>query len=359
MIKIQVSKRNNIENWKAAGIRVISVVAALVVAGIFISAMGHNPLEVYSSMIKGGVGSSYALKETIIKSVPLLIAAIGIAIAFKMKFWNIGAEGQLVMGAFAASFAALHFKDMPRPLLLLLMAVMAIIAGGIWGMIPAIFKAKFKTNETIFTLMMNYIAIKWITYLQYGPWKDPKAMGFPKIENFSENGTLPKLFGVHIGVYIAVIMAFLLYVFIKHTKRGYEISVIGESERTAEYAGMNVGKIIISTIFLSGAVCALAGMIQVSGVNRTLEVGIASGSGFTAIIIAWLSNLNPIVMIFISFIFAAMVQGGQFIQMAFNIPQSAALVLQGMLLFFVLGGQFFINYKVRFLSKRGGEGSGQ
>lgn len=207
--------------------------------------------------------------------------------------------------------------------------------------------------------MMNYIAIKWITYLQYGPWKDPKAMGFPKIENFSDNGTLPKIFGVHIGVYIAVIMALLFYVFMKHTKRGYEISVIGESEKTAQYAGMNVGKIIVSTIFLSGAVCALAGMIQVAGVNRTLEVGIASGNGFTAIIIAWLSNLNPIVMIFISFIFAAMVQGGQFIQMAFNIPQSAALVLQGMILFFVLGGQFFINYRVRFLSNKGGEKSGQ
>jgi len=358
MVKIRVAKRNSIENWKALSIRFGSVIAAFIVAALFIMAMGHNPIEVYSSMLIGGLGSEYAIKETIIKSVPLLIAGLGIAIAFKMKFWNIGAEGQLVMGAFGASFIALNFGNVPKFILIPLMALAAIICGGFWAMIPAFFKAKFKTNETIFTLMLNYIAIKWVTYLQYGPWKDPNAMGFPKIAGFSDNAVLPKVFGVHIGVYAALLLAVIIYIFIKHTKRGYEISVIGESEKTAEYAGMNVSKIIISTIFLSGAICALAGMIQVSGVSKTLEVGIASGNGFTAIIIAWLSNLNPVVMVIISFLFAAMVQGSQYIQMAFGIPQSAAYILQGMILFFILGAQFFINYRLYFTFGKGGEKNG-
>ena len=198
MVKIRVAKRNSIENWKALSIRFGSVIAAFIVAALFIMAMGHNPIEVYSSMLIGGLGSEYAIKETIIKSVPLLIAGLGIAIAFKMKFWNIGAEGQIMMGGFAASFVALNFKTLPQPILILMMFIAGMIGGGVWGLIPAYFRAKFRTNETIFTLMMNYIAIKWVTYLQYGPWKDPNALGFPKIPNFGDNAVLPKLFGIHV-----------------------------------------------------------------------------------------------------------------------------------------------------------------
>ena len=152
-------------------------------------------------MIQGAFGSAYRIEQTIVAAVPLIIISLGVAIAFKMKFWNIGGEGQVIMGAFFASFLALNYQHLSRPLLLLLMVVAGFIGGALWGLIPAFLKAKWDTNETIVTLMLNYIALKWVTYLQYGPWKDPASLGFPKIANFTENAILPKLFGVHIGCY--------------------------------------------------------------------------------------------------------------------------------------------------------------
>ena len=224
--------------------------------------------------------------------------------------------------------------------------VLSAIGGGIWALIPAILKAKFNTNETIVTLMMNYIALKWVVFLQYGPWKDPNAMGFPKIANFTDNAILPKLFGVHIGWLIALILVVVIYYFINHTKTGYEIQVLGESENTAKYAGMNVRKIILIAMMMSGAICGLTGMIQASAVNNTLTMDLTAGVGYTAIIIAWLSNLKTPWMVVVSILFAILTQGASYIQTVYQIPQAAAEVIQGIILFCILGSQFFINYKV-------------
>lgn len=339
-------KRNNVTKSYSVSIRLVAVLLALVTSAIFIAFLGHNPIEVYASMIKGAFGSAYRFRETIVKAVPLVITSLGILIAFKMKFWNIGGEGQFYMGAFAASFVALKFPNLPKIVLIPLMILAGMLGGGLYALIPAYFKAKFETNETLFTLMLNYIAIKWVTYLQYGPWKDPAANGFPKIPNFSENGILPKLFKIHIGWVIAIILVIIIYVFVKYSKKGYEIAVIGESENTAKYAGMNVRKIILEAIFLSGGICGLAGMIQASGVNNTLSVEISGGVGYTAIIVAWLAQLSPTIILVVSFLFAALVQGGSYIQTAFMIPQAAASIIQGVILLFVLGCEFFINYRV-------------
>ena len=185
--------------------------------------------------------SGLRIKQTIIKAIPLIIASMGIIVAFKMKFWNIGAEGQITMGALGASWVALNMGDgVPKPLMLLLMFVAAAVCGGIWAFIPAIFKAKMGTNETIFTLMMNYVAIKFVTYLQYGPWMDPAANGFPRIATFSDNAVLPSIGGVHIGWMIAIVLTAFVYFLINYTKTGYEIAVVGESLDTARYAGMNI-----------------------------------------------------------------------------------------------------------------------
>ncbi len=321
-----------------------AIAAALLTASIFILLMGHNPFSVYVSMVKGAFGTAHRFNETIIKSIPLIITSIGISAAFRMKFWNIGAEGQIIMGAFGASFVALNLPHLPQPLLLPLMAAAGIVAGGIWGAIPAVFKASFGTNETIFTLMLNYVALKWVTYLQFGPWKDPQALGFPKIANFSAAASLPGVFGMHAGWVIAVALTFLSYLFFKRTKKGFEIEVIGESEKTARYAGINVPRTIIFTVFLSGAVCGLSGMVQASAIHGTLSMEIGGGVGYTAIITAWLSNLKEQNIILTSFLFAAMLQGSSYIQMAFQIPQSAAQILQGLILFFVLGSEFFTRY---------------
>lgn len=349
---LKIVKRKSLSKREQVLIQVFSIVLALLFASIFIMLTGNNPAKVYLSMLDGAFGNGFRFKETIINSIPLIICSLGIIVSFKMKFWNIGGEGQFVMGAIFGSYFALYHKTMPKPLLLIVMLIAGFVAGGLWGLIPAYFKSKFQTNETIFTLLMNYIAIKFLTYLQYGPWKDPKSFGFPKIAGFTENALLPKIFGIHIGFFIAIILVFVIYYYINHTKQGYEISVIGESENTAVYAGMKVDKIILRTVFISAGICGLAGIIQASGVNKTLAVTLANGTGFTAIIIAWLSNLNAGVTLVVAILFSALVQGGSYIQMVYDIPQSAASVLQGTILFFVLGSSFFTTYTIQ---KEGGK----
>lgn len=343
---VRMVKRADITKCKSMSIRIIAILAALIVGGLFIKILGHNPLEVYKSMVLGAFGTQSRVRQTLIIAIPLVITSVGIMVAFKMNFWNIGGEGQILMGAFLASFVALNFQTLPKPLLLTLMFIAGAIGGGLWALVPAVLKVRFDTNETITTLMMNYIAIKWISYLQYGPWKDPKAMGFPKIAKFSEQAQLPKLFGVHIGWIIAIVLVAIVYMFLHHSKKGFEITVVGQSTDTARYAGMDVKKIILSALFISGGICGVTGMIQASGVARTLSVEVSSGYGFTAIITAWLSGLKAIIIVPVSVLFAMLLQGGSYIQTAFQIPKAVAEILQGLILFFVLGSEFFIRYKL-------------
>lgn len=352
---MRIAKQKEMGTRQVLLVRFAAVTVALLIGGIFLVVLGENPLEVYASMVNGGLGSFFRFRETVNLAIPLLITSLGVMIAFKMRFWNIGAEGQIFMGAFAATYFALNFKDLPKPLLLLIMMVASMVMGGIWLLIPAWFKARFGTNETLFTLMLNYIALRWITYLQYSLWKDPTAMGFPKIANFTENALLPKLFGIHIGWILALALIYLVYVYLNHTKTGYEIAVIGESEDTARYAGIHIRKVVLKTMFLSGAICGLVGMIQASGISGTLSVDLSGGVGFTAIITAWLSGLQPIMVGVVSFLFAMLRQGGSFIQTAYQIPASAAEILQALILFSVLASEFFLKYRfVRTGKKRPG-----
>lgn len=343
---LKIVKRKEFSKRQFILTQTVSILLALVFAAFFIMLTGNNPVNVYLSMLDGAFGNLFRSKETIINAVPLIICSLGIIVAFKMKFWNIGGEGQLVVGAIVGSYFALYHNTLPKAILLIIMLLAGFISGGLWGFIPAYFRTKFKTNETILTLLMNYIAIKFLTFLQYGPWKDPKSLGFPKIPGFADSAILPKVFGIHIGFIIALVLVIAIYLYINHTKQGYEISVIGESENTALYAGMKVDKIILRTVFISAGICGLAGIIQASAVSKTLTVTLANGTGFTAIIIAWLSNLNAGVTLIVAILFSAMVQGGSYIQMLYNIPQSAANVLQGTILFFVLGSSFFSTYKI-------------
>lgn len=345
---LRIVKRAGLTRKQTVIYRTIAVLSALVASGVFILILGHNPFAVYASMVEGAFGTLYRFKETVIKTIPLVITSLGICIAFKMKFWNIGAEGQIYMGAFAAAYFALNYPGMPMPLMLLLMAVAGFVAGGIWALIPAFFKAQFGTNETLFTLMMNYIALKWVTYLQYGPWKDPEVKGFPLISKFSENGILPKVLGIHAGWLVMLVLVVIIHIYMKYTKSGYEVAVVGESENTARYAGMNIKKIIIMSVLLGGGLCGLAGMIQASGVNQTLGIEVTSGVGYTAIITTWLGQLSAPVILVVCFLFSVLLQGGSYIQTAFQIPAAVAQLIQGLILFFVLGTEFFIQYRLVF-----------
>lgn len=354
----RIAKRAERSGKEITLIRLLSVLLAVVAGGIFILCMGYNPFKVYGTLIKGSFISEnatnhfMAFQETIKKMIPLLIASLGVTLAFKMKFWNIGAEGQIIVGAIFASYFALYHPEMPHYVLFVVMLLASIVGGGLFGVIPAVFKAKFNTNETLFTLMLNYIALYTIYWLRDGAWADPESGGYPKIATFDFNAQLDSIFGIQIGWVIALILVVLVDIYLKYTKSGYEISVISESHATARYAGMNPKKIMIRTMFLSGAVCGIGGMVQVTGSDATLAVSVAGGVGFTAIIVAWLGNLKPFSILLVSFLFAILEKGSGVIRSVYGLSAYSADVLQGIILFFVLGCEFFVRYRFVF---RGGK----
>lgn len=351
---MKITKRAELPKSQEMIINTIAIVFALVCAGLVIMILGYHPVVVFREIVLGALGTELRIQQTIVKAVPLIITSLGILVAFKMKFWNIGGEGQIMMGAFGAALVALNMPaTLPAPLNLLAMAASAMLFGGIWAFIPAFFKARFGTNETIFTLMLNYIAIKWVTYLQYGPWKDPASQGFPKVANYEPNAVLPSLFGVHIGWIIAILLVVLVFIFINHTKKGFEITVVGESVETARYAGMNIKAIIITSMLISGGLCGLTGMIQSSAIEHTLTSTLSGGYGFTAIITTWLGRLSAPIILVVCIAFAILLQGGAYIQIALSIPASVADMIQGIILFFVLGSEFFLQYRLSFNHKLG------
>ncbi|NLL52395.1 MAG: ABC transporter permease [Peptococcaceae bacterium] len=345
-MQFRIVKKAEIGKKKRALIFLGSIFAALFVSGLFLAFLKLNPFQVYIAMLQGSLGSAYRIEQTIIYAIPLLITSLGVAIAFKMKFWNIGAEGQILMGAFLASYFALNYSHLPRPLLLLIMFLAGFVGGALWGIIPALFKTKWGTNETIITLMMNYVALKWVVYLQYGPWKDPNASGFPRIANFAESAVLPELMGVHVGWIIAVLLTILVYFFLNKSKKGFEIAVLGESVNTARYAGVNIFSTVVLAMVLSGGICGIVGFIEASAVEQTLTKDITGGVGFTAIITAWLGALKPQWIVLASTLFAILIQGSSYIQSAFGVSTYSAQLLEAIVLFFVLGSDFFTRYKL-------------
>ena len=349
---MHISKRDTISRGKAWTIRAIAILLALIVDGIIIYAIVKmNPLKVYVSLASGAFGTSKRMWFTIRDCMILTCIAIGLAPAFKMRFWNVGAEGQMLVGGIATAFWMINFAGkMNIVMLFLCMAISAIVAGGIWGLIPGFFKAKWNTNETLFTLMMNYIMIGIVRWLKGGPWEG--RPGSQIIPQFDRAATLPKVLGVHCGWIIVLILVVFMHVYMNHTKHGYEIAVIGDSINTARYAGMNVGHVMMRTMFLSGAISGLVGFIVASGANTTLYDGVAAGVGFTSITVAWLSQLNAFAMIAISMMLAVISKGAETLQTRLAVPASISDIITGILLFCMLGCEFFINYRLIFRSSK-------
>ena len=269
-------------------------------------------------------------------------------------FFNIGAEGQFYMGAFAAAWAFMLFPSLPSGVLLPLMAIFALVAGGLFALIPAALKIKWGTSETLVTLMLNYVAQKWVSYLKYSylPWRDPHGGGSPKIVNFSDNAILPNVLGIHAGWIVAILLVAAMYFLLKKTKFGYEVSVIGESFDTARYAGINVSRTIVIAVVLSGGLCALAGMIQASAIEHSLTDNMSNGMGFTAVITTWLSQLDPLISLAVSFVFSVLLQGGSYLQTSMGVPASMGTIIQTIIIFFVLGSEFFVRYRFVFESSK-------
>ena len=352
---IRVAKRSEIAWQKAWLIRVVAVLLALVINALLIySITKMNPIEVYKSMFAGAFGTSRRLWSFIREGCMLLCISVALAPAFKMRFWNIGAEGQVLVGGIATAACMIYLGDvLPTPLLMLVMLVTSILAGAVWGLIPAIFKSKWETNETLFTLMMNYIAIQLTSYC-VALWENPYGSNKVGIINpQTKAGWLPKLFGQQYGwnVVLVLALALLIFFYLKYSKQGYEIAVVGESENTARYAGINVRHVILRTMLLSGAICGIAGFIGVAAVDHTISTNTAGGRGFTAIIIAWLAKFNTLTMIVITSLIVFLDQGATQIVSDFSklgINDYVAEIIKGIILFFILGSEFFVNYRLIF-----------
>lgn len=350
-----IVKRDPLPWYKTWGIRAGAIVIALILCGIITTmTTGINPFSVYGTMIEGAFGSSRKIFITLQNLSILLIISLALTPAFKMKFWNIGGEGQVLIGGLAAAACMILFgQTLPSAVVILLMVVSSLAAGAIWGVIPAIFKAKWNTNETLSTLMMNYIATQLVAYFTI-LWEVPKGSG--KIGIINQNsmvGWLPEIFGSKymLTILVAAAVTAGMYVYLKYTKHGYEISVVGESERTAKYVGMKTGKIIIRTMLLSGALCGLAGLLLVGGINHTVTTTISEGQGFTAVMVSWLAKFNPVTMIFTSFLIVFLDRGAGEISTNFGLNQSFADIITGIILFFIIGCEFFIGYRIIFRNK--------
>jgi len=304
-------------------------------------------------MFKGAFGRDYRTWVTIRDCMMLLCIGVGLAPAFKMRFWNIGAEGQILVGGIAAAACMIYIKNLSNWQLLIVMAVTSAICGAIWGLIPAVFKAQWNTNETLFTLMMNYMAIQLTSYF-VALWENPfGSNSVGTINPVTELGWFPKILGKQylLNVILVVTLALIIYIYLKFTKHGYEISVVGESEKTAKYVGINVKKVIIRTMILSGAICGLAGFLAVGGASQTISTDTAGGKGFTAIIVAWLAKFNTIAMSIIALMIVFLQKGASQIASTFNLSDFASQMITGIILFFILGSEFFINYKLKFRGK--------
>lgn len=351
---IRIARRNHISPLLAFRNRAIGLAAALATGAILIFILGFNPITVYGVMINSAFGGRTELVQLVRTSVPLLGTALAVGLSFKMRFWNIGAEGQLLVGAIATTYVALfHHETFSRPVLLVLMALAGITAGAIYAFIPAFFKAKWGTNETLFTLMQNTIALQVIWYLMtVDAWQDPGQL-FNQIGRLPMVARLPNLFGIHIGWVLILVLTILTHIYLSRSKQGYQLTVVGQSPNTARYAGMNVKWIIMRTMLISGAIVGFVGFLQVAGADYTLTIYTAGGRGFTAIIVAWVSQLKPLVMVFMAIFIAVLERGSLRIQREFGIEDTIASILVGIILLFMIACEFYNNYYVIYRKRKG------
>ncbi|MBS5576187.1 MAG: ABC transporter permease [Oscillospiraceae bacterium] len=345
-----ISKRDALPWYQRVLIRGGAILLALIVCALVTMLLtGENPISIYGTIFYGAFGTARKSWVTFQNLAVLLGISLAVTPAFKMRFWNIGAEGQVLIGCLATAACMICLGDkLPSGLLILVMLAAALAAGALWGFLPSFFKAKWNTNETLFTLMMNYIATQLAAFFII-IWEVPKGAGKIGIINQnSEAGWLPVIGGKQylLTILVVAIMTILMYIYLTYSKHGYEIAVVGESQRTASYAGIKVERVIIRTMVLSGAVCGLMGLLLTAGTDHTLTTTIVGGRGFTAVMVSWLAKFNPIVMVFTSLLLVVLSRGASEISSVFSLNHSFADILTGIILFFIIGSEFFLTYKV-------------
>ena len=343
-----IAKRDALPWYKSFAIRGCAILLALVVCAVVTMLLtGENPVNIFATIFKGAFGSARKSWVTFQNLAVLLGISLAVTPAFKMRFWNIGAEGQVLIGCLATAACMICLADkLPNAVLILVSLAAALAAGALWGFLPAFFKAKWNTNETLFTLMMNYVAtsiVACMTNIMRG-----QASSLGTLNKATKAGWLPVINGQRytINIIVVLVLTFAMYAYLKYSKQGYEISVVGESENTARYAGINVSRVMIRTMLLSGAICGLCGFLVVAGKDQTISTTSAGGNGFTAIIVAWLAKFNTFYMMLISFLLIFLDRGASEIASAYSLNEYAADIITGIILFFILGSEFFINYRL-------------
>jgi ABC-type uncharacterized transport system permease subunit len=352
---LQIEKRTeDIPKWLPLLTSLGAVLVAFIFSGLVLKLVGGQPLRVLGYFFSATFGSWGVFSDTLVKATPLIMVGLACSLAFKMKLWNIGAEGQFYLGAFFASLVVLVPlvpPDSPKWIVLTTMVVMGMIGGAIWGLIPGVLKAKYNVNEIITTLMLNYVAIYWNNYWIFGKWSDAgfqmtpmfeKTAWLPRLSDYAKQITSLSGITLHLGVVFGLVAAFVIWWIVERSRWGYEIKLIGDNPKAARYAGLNIGRNIILVMMISGALAGLAGMAEVSGVVHRLQERISPGYGFTGIIVAWLAKLNPFAVIVVSILFGALIVAGREIQ-----PSGIAFLLQGTILFMVISSDVLLRYRIR------------
>ena len=347
MALLRISKRQEPSPlWRSALVFTGAVAAALALSMLLLTVRGISPLEGFKVLMLGAFGSSWALQDCLLKAIPLFLCSLGVAIAFRLKIWNIGAEGQFALGAIGATWMALSFGGAPKFVLLPLMILAACTAGGLWAMIPALFRQWLGANEIIVTLMLNYIGILFLEFLVYGVWRD--SSGFPMTTAFSGNAIVGKIGtgSVHWGLAHCAALGLLCWLFFRYTRLGYEIKASGDNVQAARYSGMPYSFLVVLVMALSGALAGWAGFLEVSATVHRLQPSIMVGYGFTAIVVAWLARLNPAGIALTSFLLAGLRAGVENLQLDLQIPAAFGSILEGLILLTVLAGGFFLSYRI-------------
>ncbi|HDQ13400.1 MAG TPA: ABC transporter permease [Sediminispirochaeta sp.] len=353
-MQLMFEKRKSLSRKAIVLVPVVSFLVSLLLSGILLAIFGANPMRTFAAMFNGAFGSWSNFTETLVKAIPLMLTGLGVTIAFRLRFWNIGAEGQLVLGGVAATWVALFWSPfIPDFLLLPTVILFGSLVGGLWAGLPAYLKTKLGVDETLVTLMLNYVAILFAEGLYYGAWRDPQGYGFPGTREFPQAAWLPRFSGrAHVGLFVAIAIGLILWLVLNRSKWGFELNMIGKNQRAAQCMGVNVKRNIVLALLLSGALAGMAGAFEVTAISHRLQQGLAMGYGYTAIIVAWLSQLNPIAGLFVAVLMAALLVGGDQVQMMMGLPAAMGLVMQGMILFPMLAGSLFTEYRIKRIDKQ-------
>ncbi len=349
--RIRIRRRKEELGSKGFLVTVSMIILGIILGGLFFSLIGVSPIFAYERILLGSFGSLSGWKEIMRKAIPLMLCGAGLAIAFRAVFWNIGAEGQILAGAAGATWLALSFQETPSWVLLPAMFALGSLLGAAWCMIPALLRAKLKVNEVITTLMLNYVAIYFVTYLVDGPWKGPTQHGYPYTDPFVQAARVPLLPGTRIAyptLIMAIVASLGLYFFLSRTRSGYEIKVTGENPKAGKYAGISYAKTLIIIGLISGGLAGLAGVGEVAGVHGKLSypLDISAGYGFTAIIVAWLARLNPLGVVVSSIFVSGLLVGGNAVRTG-GVPAASIDIFMGLILLLLVSTEILRKYEIK------------